>query len=510
MIRLRVLAPVAVVLTILAFITAAAGYMVHRRWIYHDARELATFYTRVFDVYVDGRKVALTGFLDVIKDDPELQKAWLAKDRDLLLKRSLLLEDKVKYNFKITHFYFHDPERRNFLRVYDPPRHGDIVDRISLLQAEKTGKTTSGIETGSLGSLTLRVVLPWVIDGKIAGYIEAGDDISEVIRPVDDDNKAETLIVVEKGNVTRERWERGMKVFGHSRPYDFFPNLLVAASTLKVLPEKLKTCFNHPGEDKPHEHRITIGDEKFYVASSPIKGFFQSKVGEFAVLRNVTSEERDMFNLLKILVVGYTLGGGLLTILFSVYLRRIDKKLEASQKALEDMAVHDPLTGLYNRAKMVDFMKHQFAMQTRDNAPISVVMLDLDFFKKVNDLHGHQAGDAVLSETAKRLTEIARETDLVSRHGGEEFLFVLPQTGMEGALSLAERARRKIESKEFPTDVEGKTLKVTASFGVSEKTKDDDFTIEQLIEHADKALYRAKTSGRNRVCAMEKQVKEST
>lgn len=504
MIRLRVLLPVAVTIAALALIPITAGCLLYRDWIYNDARELDTFYTRVFDVYTEGRKIALTGFLDVIKDDPELQKAWLTKDRDLLLKRSLLLEDKVKHNLKITHFYFHDSGRRNFLRVYDPSRYGDIVNRFSLLQAEKTGKTVSGIETGSLGSLTLRIVLPWVIDGKIAGYIEAGDDLSEIIEPLDDDHKAETMIVVEKGDVTREKWERGMKVFGHSRPYDFFPNLLVAASTLKVLPEELTTCFNHPGEDKPHEHRLTIGDEKFYMASSPIKGFFHSKVGEFVVLRNVTYEEKTMLQLITAIVVGYGLGGVLLTVLFSFYLGRIDIKLEASKKALEDMAVHDSLTGLYNRTKMIDFMKHQFSMQSRDNAPVSVVMLDLDFFKRVNDLHGHQAGDAVLRETAKRLTEIARETDLVSRHGGEEFLFVLPQTSLEGALRLAERAREKIESKEFPVDEAGKTLQITASFGVAEKTKDDLFTIEQLIEHADKALYRAKTSGRNRVCEMER------
>ena len=162
----------------------------------------------------------------------------------------------------------------------------------------------------------------------------------------------------------------------------------------------------------------------------------------------------------------------------------------------EKLATQDGLTGLWNRRSMNAQLEARLRESKRYGRKISFVLVDVDHFKKVNDTHGHPAGDAVLKGIAAVLKAQARETDLAARYGGEELALVLPETDAKGALVIAERLRKAIEAAVHPTD-KG-VLKVTASIGVS-TAFDDAETVEGLIEAADAALYRAKQGGRNRV-----------
>jgi diguanylate cyclase (GGDEF)-like protein len=151
-------------------------------------------------------------------------------------------------------------------------------------------------------------------------------------------------------------------------------------------------------------------------------------------------------------------------------------------------ALHDPLTGIANRRMMNMIFKRTFEEVKRYKRPLSIIMLDIDHFKKYNDTKGHIAGDKALVAVSKVLINATRGVDLVSRYGGEEFLLLLPETDTVGAKILAERIRESIEKE---TDV-------TASLGVaicSEEVNDE----EEFINKADSALYEAKNSGRNRV-----------
>ena len=147
----------------------------------------------------------------------------------------------------------------------------------------------------------------------------------------------------------------------------------------------------------------------------------------------------------------------------------------------------DPLTGVNNRRGLDDALSTQFALLDRYNTVFSLVMLDIDHFKQVNDREGHLHGDRVLHELAQLLDECVRETDIVARYGGEEFVVVMPHTDRAGACVFAERLRSQIESR----------LEITVSGGVASVKEGD--TQETLIARADTALYNAKTGGRNRV-----------
>jgi diguanylate cyclase (GGDEF)-like protein len=167
-----------------------------------------------------------------------------------------------------------------------------------------------------------------------------------------------------------------------------------------------------------------------------------------------------------------------------------------AQRILRDKAIHDPLTALWNRTQALEALDRDVARARREGAPVSVLMVDLDHFKNVNDTFGHIAGDAVLREAARRIRDAVRQYDVVGRYGGEEFVVVLPGCEADAAKSRADRIRMTIGGASIDTS-EG-VVSVTASIGTA-SYPDVGRTSEELIRAADAALYRAKRSGRDRV-----------
>lgn len=167
---------------------------------------------------------------------------------------------------------------------------------------------------------------------------------------------------------------------------------------------------------------------------------------------------------------------------------------------VEQMAIVDMLTGLYNRRHFYELAERELERYKRYHSPFSIILLDLDHFKRVNDNYGHPAGDAVLQGLAHIFGESLRKMDVPGRLGGEEFVILLPETGIEQAVHVAERLRLKIEQNIF--EVDGNHIRMTASMGVV-AASEDLVQLQQLISMADKVMYQAKEAGRNRVMAMD-------
>jgi diguanylate cyclase (GGDEF)-like protein len=163
------------------------------------------------------------------------------------------------------------------------------------------------------------------------------------------------------------------------------------------------------------------------------------------------------------------------------------------------LAMQDALTGLPNRRAVLDMLSRYWSAALRSERPLTVLMIDVDHFKKVNDEHGHAAGDAVLRRLSRLLRMRVRQQDAVGRYGGEEFLVLLPDTDRDGGLALADALRAKIAS--VPVRARGKDLPVTVSVGLCSLYPTDADSIPDLLHHADQALYRAKGGGRNCVVA---------
>ncbi len=178
---------------------------------------------------------------------------------------------------------------------------------------------------------------------------------------------------------------------------------------------------------------------------------------------------------------------------------QVDALVQEAQ-ALHELSVTDGLTQTHNHRFFQDRLKEEFRRAQRYDDPLALVLLDVDHFKAVNDLHGHPVGDEVLCAVAHAIRQAVRDTDLVARYGGEEFAVILPRTGLPGALTVAERIWRAVGALQAGP---GRAVRVTASLGVAGYPGRNVLAPDQLLRSADEALYRAKREGRNKICLFQ-------
>jgi two-component system, cell cycle response regulator len=175
----------------------------------------------------------------------------------------------------------------------------------------------------------------------------------------------------------------------------------------------------------------------------------------------------------------------------------LQNELLAARDTFRTKASHDSLTGLWNHEEILHILTQEMSRAEREEKCVGVIMADIDYFKKINDTHGHLAGDAVLRATADKMHFLMRSYDYIGRYGGEEFLVILPECCLECAAAFAERLRLSVSSDSIDTP-EG-MIPVTISFGVAASSKYEKKAADSLVKAADEALYRAKENGRNRV-----------
>jgi len=179
--------------------------------------------------------------------------------------------------------------------------------------------------------------------------------------------------------------------------------------------------------------------------------------------------------------------------------RELERRLEEIQKLqnqLREESLRDPLTSLYNRRYLEDSLQREFAHAQREKYPVSIIMSDIDHFKRINDTYGHNVGDEVLQELSRMLVISFRTEDIICRYGGEEFIIVMPGTPAETALARAETFRQTLENSALPAT--GQSIHITLSAGIAVYPENGS-SVDEIIRLADQALYQAKTGGRNRV-----------
>ncbi len=199
--------------------------------------------------------------------------------------------------------------------------------------------------------------------------------------------------------------------------------------------------------------------------------------------------------------------GGVIGGLEASLIWRMVTNLKKAKEELQFQASHDALTGLFNRRHVMEQLHQGLSQALRYKHPYTLVMFDLDHFKQVNDLHGHAAGDLVLMKMAAVLKESVREGDITGRWGGEEFIVLLPHTGLIGARRAAEQWLKNISELSLTLE-SGATISVTFSAGIATLDHKDEkagveVLSEQLLVVADECMYAAKLAGRNRVCAVQ-------
>ena len=191
--------------------------------------------------------------------------------------------------------------------------------------------------------------------------------------------------------------------------------------------------------------------------------------------------------------------------LFTAFAHQVSVAIDNAR--LYNMAFYDALTKVFMRRYFEAWLKQEFARVKRYRTDLSVIMFDIDHFKKINDTYGHQAGDYVLRELSETVKSSIREADIFARYGGEEFVVCLPETTLEKAKVSAERIRQAVEKKSFV--FEGKKIPVTVSLGLASFRQTPEETEEQFMKDADQALYASKEGGRNRVSVYHSSLKKA-
>jgi diguanylate cyclase (GGDEF)-like protein len=444
---------------------------------------------------------ALRAIIDTLKYDEKLSRLFASYDRKALLEHTEPLFIKLKNGYNITHFYFTKVDRVNLLRVHSPERHGDRINRITTIRAEKNGALAYGIELGVLGTLTLRVVSPWhdKQTGRLIGYVEVGMEIDYILTRIREVFDLDVTLVIHKKYLQRNAWEEGMRVLDRDSDWNRFEKVVIGSEFSRKAPTELSKHLDRDElilRDNVKEHKHD--GQSYWLLTIPIEDVSGRDVGQLALLADLTTEIGAAKGTVFVVGTAMLVLGGIFIIFFSWQASRIGHRIEHDELVLQQLATHDSLTGLYTRRMFHQYLDSELERATRFGHPLSLLLIDIDFFKKVNDDYGHQVGDIVLQKICERISKEARQVDYVCRYGGEEIAIVLPETDLQAAQKYATRINKAISALAFDIDND-RSISITVSIGVSSYPQQAD-TDTFLISAADAALYDAKEKGRDRVC----------
>jgi diguanylate cyclase (GGDEF)-like protein len=285
-------------------------------------------------------------------------------------------------------------------------------------------------------------------------------------------------------------WKEGRTIY-------LFEEESCPSSFTREVVQNMVKVYSLFGEESIDPPKVSLHVEKRKMRSTPVKVSAQATLkshltlplaveGEIIGCISLNSDKSNAFeaqDLQFFSVIGYQMAATL------KHFQRFS--------SVRNMATYDTLTSLHNRRYFDERLALETQKAFRSGGPLSLIMVDIDHFKKVNDTFGHTEGDKVLREISYLLRTSVRKKDVVARYGGEEFVLILPEAGAEESLAIAERIRQTVEMKPF--DVGAVKLKLTVSLGISRFPDDRPGTKEELVRMADLALYDAKRAGRNQV-----------
>ncbi|KGJ88397.1 diguanylate cyclase [Colwellia psychrerythraea] len=446
---------------------------------------------------------ATLAMLTMLRQDRKLAALFEKKDHTALYNHTEALYNDLFRHYQITHFYFTEPNRINLLRVHAPQKSGDRIDRVTTLNAQLSGAPEWGIELGVLGTITLRVVAPWqhAETGKLIGYIELGMELDHIFKSLNNIYDMEVAVIVFKEFLNEERWSSGMKLLNRDANWDQYSDVVIAGNN-KAIPQVMENYL----KSIDHEHNTNVlnlkeKDHTYWLMNIPIVDVKQNEIAHAILLTDVSAEMQAIKQTAKAVGITIFIVGLILIILFYSLAKTVKIRISNEAQLLNQLASKDGLTLLYNRRAFNDFLAIEINRSKRFNHPISLIMIDVDHFKKINDNYGHPAGDTVLKVLSQRLIQESRQEDYVCRYGGEEFAVILPETPLHEASKFANRLIKIIESLpiEINKDDSKQVLKITVSIGLVSNLGDS-CSSQQIICEADKALYQAKYEGRNRMC----------
>ena len=353
--RVRAFAPGVVGILLFGFLAVALTDRMLSQELDKATSQLAQEVNLAFKKSLEKAADKIQTALAVISVNEELKSAFLKGSRERLYADSSAIYNKLNKDDDITHFYFSDTNRVNFLRVHNPNRFGDVINRYTTHEAARTGRGQSGIELGTFQHFTLRVVTPWYEGEKRIGYLELGKEIDGVFSDLSklaktraggdtaasqtDGSAFEVMMFLHKNIIKKERWEEGRQAFGRVANWDALPNLVGALETPGV-EDTMRQTVAHLADQKDTSSEVSINDATFAIRLITLRDVTGRDVGVIAVAHDVTgSKARNADLALLSFVAAVLLGAGLWTF-FIWRVKRVEKQGEAARQKLERMVEH--------------------------------------------------------------------------------------------------------------------------------------------------------------------------
>ncbi|WP_423893662.1 diguanylate cyclase [Candidatus Pelagadaptatus aseana] len=498
--------------------------------VYENMLQLASFIgsdREVQQLFLQGRDA-------VAQEGGGAGGAQAAEVRQRLYQKVAPSWNNLMERFDARQLHFHlGPGSLSFLRVHKPGKFGDRMDDVRHIivdtyadQQSKTGFETGRVYSGLRG--TVPIVAERSGEQELVGVLEVGTSYKTVLQKLKQRAGVESVVLLNEDHVQGIMWPE----FIESKLKRLLPGspcFVEAASSLLAV-EVLQSCQGLSADGHgPTVTRRLHQEREYAIIRIPLSDYYsehraegrggslgavedsldavEDSVGAVVIVTDITQQveltREHLRANIQIALVGFVIIELLLFFGLRLAVTRLQAMVEKRTAQLqqlkdyyEDQSQHDGLTGLYNHRTLIELMNREVGRSQRYGEPLSLLMLDLDHFKHINDHYGHGVGDQVLEAVAAEIERLARQTDIAARYGGEEFCLLLPNTPLIGALELAQRLLAAIREVEICID--GKVIGITSSAGVAQWSPVQ--SASDFINAADTALYRAKHSGRDRAC----------
>jgi len=440
---------------------------------------------KLFDVLIKNDSEGLTRAMASFSQIEKLAIAFKEKDRDTLVNEVSPIFKTLKEHNNITHLYFIDKNGVVFLRAHKETQYGDELKRTTFLIAKSKHAVSCGIEMG-MNYYSLRCVQPMYHNNEFIGYLEMAQEIDHLFQRIKETVQEDFSMLLNKEYLNKRNTSVDL--------YESNNFYLLETTNSTLVKELLKEINIGQALLSPRQQIIDHDKNKYSAYMNPFYDASGELAGVIMILRNITDEYNHILEELIInaaLVIFILLGALTLIIV----------KTKRSMREIENVAYHDALTGIPNRSMFNVFLTTIISRAKRYEEELSLLFIDLDNFKIINDTLGHEAGDILLKEASTRIVNSTRDSDFVARLGGDEFVVILPQMSdhEKHTEELIETVALKIlKSLEKEFEIYGSNYYISASIGASHFPKDATEQ-EELIKHADIAMYEAKESGKNTV-----------
>ncbi len=335
-IKLPILVPLLGAISTLMLTFSLAVYHLQQQRITDDVRMRLDKTREFFSENIDSDAQILDSIIHFLKKDQSIQNAWLAKDRDILLDNTRSLFDKFRLDYGITHFYFIDTNNVCFLRIHNPTRYGDHIDRFTLNQAAETKLPAFGIELGPFGTFTLRMVHPWFINNTFAGFIELGEEIEHITPKLEKALDVDLVFLINKTFLIRDNWEQGQKMMGRTGNWDVMREYVIVDSTLySIPPEFIEFAALPPDQQRGRFVSSKFNDSYYRAGCVPLFDAAGKNVGNILVIKDISLEQASLHELLVVVAILCFFVVTSLSSIFYFQITRIEKHLIDTHASLE-------------------------------------------------------------------------------------------------------------------------------------------------------------------------------